>query len=499
MGKTNGHDRSPRQHRDTIDLLTYRQRWQVLAEMISEVVAIFDAEGVYRYMNPEAARRLGGVPENYIGRHLHEVLPGLRQDEGILSSIREVLATGRSKRHEAYLEVRGRRRWYRTDLHPLHEGQPEPQLVLAIAHDATPLREARERLEAKEQQYRELIQTIPVGITRVRYEGGKPHLEIVNPAVMRLLGVDRPQETADFSVDKLHARQEDYETLIRTLHEEGFIDGFECEMVARGHRFWISLTAHAKFDQQGGIEYVDSLVQDITQRKLAQDALRNAHARLLNAREEERRHLAGELHDSLGQRLVALQLGLRSLKNTVHGKDDAKRLAAALAVTGEECSEMIREVRHICHGLYPPALESMGLAGALKQLTRAASTTGLALEMRCSDQIQEKSLGRNVEIALFRIAQEAINNAVRHGGAELVEITLKRAGEELVMTVIDNGAGFEPEEASRRGLGLRLMQERVDAIGATLELSSCQGQSAVHVRVPWELTGGEEAAPRPEE
>ncbi len=486
MCDTNGREQSVRQHRDARDALAHRQRWQVLVERIDEVVVIFDADGVYQYLNRKAARRLGGVPEDFIGTRLQDVVLECRDHDAYVRNIRQVLTTGKPVRHEGYLLLQGRKCWYRTDLLPLHEGEDEPQRVIAIAHDATPLRQAREQLEAKEQRYRELVETIPVGITRVKYEDGVPRLEIVNPAVLRLLGVSDLDKAAEFNVDQLHTRHEDYETIIRALDEKGSIEGFECEMDADGRRFWISLTAHAKFDEQGNIEQIDSVVQDITQRKLAQDALRQAHSRLLNAREEERRHLAGELHDSLGQRLVALQLGLRSLKNTVQGEEDARRLAAALAVTGEECSEMIREVRYICHGLYPPALESMGLAGALTQLTLGLSGAGLTVDLQCSRQLREQRLHRNVEIALFRIAQEAINNAIRHGLARHVEMTLECTGGMLEMTVADDGRGFQPKEAARRGLGLRLMQERVDAIGATLDISSRQGRSALHIRVPEE-------------
>ena len=490
IGQTEGRTFSSGAEESPVESV-FRQRWQTLVEMIDEVVLILNGEGRYEFMNHQAAARLGGQPADFVGRHVGEMFPETADE--YLACVQQVLRTGQLLRHEGTLELQGRRRWYRTDLHPLYEGHDSPQLVLAVSHDITPLREALDELEARDRQYRELIETLPVGITRVNYNHGTPRLEIVNPAILKLLGVQRSEDAGDFLVRDLHADPADFLTIVETIRREGFIEDYECEMNAEGRRFWMSLTAHAEFNEDGSIEYIDSMVHDITPRKLAQIALQDAHARLLHAREEERRHLAGELHDSLGQRLVALQLGLRSLGKVLDDKDAPQRLAARLAVTHEECSDLIREVRYICHGLYPPALESMGLAGALWQLAHGIRAGELDIELDCDEQLERQRLSRNVEIALFRISQEAINNAIRHGRAGQVKLSLQCSGDRVVLEIVDDGRGFRLDETAGNGMGLRNMRERADAIGAALHLESQAGRSLVRVTVPLEIARQDEA------
>jgi len=214
--------------------------------------------------------------------------------------------------------------------------------------------------------------------------------------------------------------------------------------------------------------------------------------KLMTAREQERRHLASELHDSIGQSLVAMQLSIQKAVATA-GKtldDEQKSLCAAVA---GKCRELVREVRQICHGLYPPVLESLGLAPALEQLLDYYRSAGTQAGVYCRPRMREARFSPDTEIALFRVAQEAVNNAIRHGKAEHIDVELEEDKGRVVLSITDDGKGFDVEAAANNGLGLNTMRDRMQAVGGELDITSRKGETQVRVSVPAEPEGSEES------
>jgi len=220
---------------------------------------------------------------------------------------------------------------------------------------------------------------------------------------------------------------------------------------------------------------------DITDRKRAEEALRVAHRKLMTAREAERRRLARELHDSVSQSLFVLQLGIRAVLDECLDFDDPD-LAEAVAATSHQCDELIHEVRHISHGLYPPTLETIGLEAALREIVTEIQADP-ALTFECAIPEDAGRLSADVEIAMFRIAQEAVTNAIRHAGAKTIRIRLSYARGQAALSVTDNGSGFRPDQAVGVGLGLSSMSERAQAVGGQFQIASRKGRTCVRVRV----------------
>ena len=218
---------------------------------------------------------------------------------------------------------------------------------------------------------------------------------------------------------------------------------------------------------------------DITERNRAQKELAGVHQRLLEAREEERRRQARELHDSISQQLVALSLSFKRVLAESEVQPETPFSRALTELSGQ-CSDLIREVRAICHGLYPPTLESLGLAPALRQLA-VESYLEAKITVRCPGPLETARFAGRVEIELFRIAQEAVNNALRHGQCKNVEVYLDYTAGRLTLAVTDDGRGFEAASRSERGMGLSTMSERARAIGGELDISSRPGETRILV------------------
>jgi two-component system sensor histidine kinase UhpB len=211
--------------------------------------------------------------------------------------------------------------------------------------------------------------------------------------------------------------------------------------------------------------------------ELSQERLRALSRRLLEVQEEERGRLARDLHDDIGQALTALKIQLESL-----ARDGGESSARVL-----ECVETTRHtlarVRQLSLSLRPLQLDDLGLVAALRShLDRQASVGALTPHFDAAEAPQ--AIAPEIETACFRVAQEAINNVLRHAGAQNLWVRIFTAGGRLALSVRDDGRGFDLDSARRRGaagasLGLVGMEERTALAGGTLELRSAPGQGAV--------------------
>lgn len=207
--------------------------------------------------------------------------------------------------------------------------------------------------------------------------------------------------------------------------------------------------------------------------------LQQLSRRLLEVQERERRHLARELHDDIGQALTALKIQLESLALT----SGAGALRERLAESAETTRHALERVRLLSLSLRPPQLDDLGLVAALRShLDRQAAVGRLIPHFEAEDV--PRALPPVVETACFRIAQEAINNVLRHAAASNIWLRLFVAGEKLALSVRDDGRGFDPETALRgaaggASLGLASMEERATLAGGALQLRSAAGQGTV--------------------
>ena len=210
------------------------------------------------------------------------------------------------------------------------------------------------------------------------------------------------------------------------------------------------------------------------------DAIAQFTARA-RAIEEERERLARELHDSVTQAIYGVVLGTRSTLAMLRRDPDPGAAVAALGDVAAMAETALSEMRELLVELHPRSLLDEGLVGALRRLTAAAASRYRGVEVECALG-DEPDLPAATGEALYRIAQEALRNALRHGRPRRVTVSLRTSGGGLVLEVCDDGAGFDPTAACPGHLGLVSMRERAARIGARLELLSAAEQGTT-VRV----------------
>ena len=216
---------------------------------------------------------------------------------------------------------------------------------------------------------------------------------------------------------------------------------------------------------------------DLTERKRAdaERARTELLSRLVFAQEDERRRIAREMHDQFGEQLTALSRGIRMLKDACHGRADLTTQVEAL----EEIAQRLdRDVDHLVWELRPTALDDLGLRAALTNYVQDWSKrTGISVQLHTSG-LSDRRLPSEVDTALYRIAQEALTNVVKHSRSAHVEVILERRPDHVLLIIEDDGVGFESGNAASAGQGFGLlgMRERAALVGATLEIESAAGK-----------------------
>lgn len=201
--------------------------------------------------------------------------------------------------------------------------------------------------------------------------------------------------------------------------------------------------------------------------------------RALMAQESERRRLARELHDEVGQTLTGVVLQLEGLHRAAPGE-----LAEPVALLQETAREGVEEVREIVRGLRPQALDEFGLRSALISLA-AGVTERTGVHVRAWLAPDLPPLAREQDLALYRVAQEGLTNVARHANARAADVILERAGDRVVLRVRDDGRGIADGEATSQGVGLGGMRERALLIGGLLTLGRHEGGGTeVRLEVP---------------
>jgi signal transduction histidine kinase len=223
---------------------------------------------------------------------------------------------------------------------------------------------------------------------------------------------------------------------------------------------------------------------DVTDRVLAAEA----RARLASAQEEERRRLTRELHDTVGHRLTQLREDLRGL--------DACADPVHLARLRDITDHIADDTRRLAWELRPPALDELGLLPALRWLLESWSrSSGVAASLDAPG-LERERLEPPLEVAIFRVVQEALTNVLKHARARSVQVLLARSPSQLLVLVEDDGAGFGAALPAR-GMGLENMRARAALVGGALEIESAPGQGArVYLRVPLGEGGGSLTTPQ---
>ena len=204
---------------------------------------------------------------------------------------------------------------------------------------------------------------------------------------------------------------------------------------------------------------------------------RRLEAELLEIGDRERQRIGHDLHDGLGQKLTALEMKcFLLLEDLADVRVKRKRLQTQVRQIGRGLRSCTTMSRSLARGLAPVNLTSSGLMDALKHLAHSTQKTSGRIQCRFSCRVAGKLNGLPVAGHLYRIAQEAVNNALKHGQPRRIDISLARQQRTIRLQIKDDGCGFARAKTTRTGMGLEIMRHRAHVIGASLEINSKPGR-----------------------
>ena len=273
-----------------------------------------------------------------------------------------------------------------------------------------------------------------------------------------------------------------YQALLRLMKAAGS-DEFESRLGRQGKPRDVAMKVTTIDGEAGEASMLRWLLQDITESRQAIAARADLLRRLVTAQEDERRRVARELHDSVGQLMSALALAVASVR---HGEPLTSQTLSRLDVVQRVTDELGRTMHDLAVRLRPTALDDFGLKVALQSLINEWS-------QRTGVDVHFQSLGLDVirftsevETALYRVIQEALTNITKHAAARLVSVVVERHSGNAIVVVEDDGVGFDPDSLATNGrLGLLGMRERVTLVGGSLQIEAApQAGTLIRVCVP---------------
>jgi PAS domain S-box-containing protein len=465
------------------------EKYRILVERANDGIAIVQ-DTIIKYVNPSLAEAVGYTIGELIGTPFADYV---HPDD-----LRKVV--DRYKRRMAgeavtpiYEIAIGRKDGSKVDVEAnagiiTYQGKPAE---FVIVRDLTERKQAEQALADSEIKFRWLYEYAPSAYHLLTPSGV---ITDVNRRWCELLGYRREEALGkaifDFVVEgEREATKASFEK--KKQSRQPYIEGSERNFRTKDgavrtfktHDFFV-------LDEAQNITSVQTTIEDLTERKQAEEALRESRARLahlsrrlVEAQEEERRRIARELHDEVGQNLTALTISLDGVSQLALDGVMRGKIAEIQALT----KHLIAEVSALSVELRPRVLDDLGLIpGLLSLFSRFSTQTGVEIDFKHTG-IKRKRLAPELEISAYRIIQEALTNVVRHAGVKTASVRLQVEGDILYIQVQDEGKGFVLQQAmnAEDSMGLLSMIERAEQVGGHLTIEAAPGEGTIiNCRLP---------------
>ncbi|MBL7741803.1 MAG: PAS domain S-box protein [Chitinophagaceae bacterium] len=363
------------------------------------------------------------------------------------------------------------------------DAEGRPYRMIGSMLDISERKKAELALKESEYRLKTILDTDPECIKLMTPDA---RMMDINTSGLQMIEADSEEQVKGQSL--LTVVGEAYKDTARKMLEEAF-EGksglMEFEMIAlKGTRRWCEVSIVPFRNAAGDIIAALGVTRDMTKWKQAEEKLkksfeeiRRLSEHLQNVREDERLHVAREIHDELGQQLTVLKMDVSRLGKNLNVHND--KYAHDINEVLDAINTMVMTVRKISSELRPGLLDDLGLSATLEWYSQDFEKR-TAIRTNFITGINDENLPQKIKIGLFRIFQESLTNVARHAGAGKVDISLMQEGRQLVLLIEDNGKGFDPDTiAEKKTLGITGMKERALMIGGTYNIFSTPGKGAV--------------------
>jgi PAS domain S-box-containing protein len=425
--------------------------FRLFARHAPAAIAMFDRDMRYIVASNRWITDYNLAAENLVGRSHYDVFPEI-PERWKRAHRRGLAGVAQKMDEDRFDRADGTVQWERWEILPWHLASGDIGGIVIFSEDITERKRAEQRILELNKELENFFDHAPVGLLWVDPKG---RILRVNRAQLELLGWKR-EEVLGRRIVEFFADDGAQEALER-LAQKGVLQNEHA-------RFWhgsgsikeVRIAANGLWDE-GRLLYSRWFMRDVTRQM-------ELEREILTISEREQRRLGHDLHDDLCQQLGGIQFLSESLARELIA--EAPAAAPHARKIAESAQEAVDRTRELALGLSPVPLERTGLMEGLRVLARR---TGNIFRVQCRFRCGKPVLVRDHSLAihLYRIAQEAVSNAVKHGKAGRIEISLTAKGKNVRLAVTDNGNGIPEESAKNEGMGLRTMQYRADRIGGS--------------------------------
>lgn len=487
--------------RKRIEKLVNEQK-NLLDSILNSTTDMFflkDREGVTRAVNPAFCQYLNMREEEILGKTNYELFPR-EYAEKYTHDDNEVMEKGiRLVNDEEGSAPEGAKRWFRVLKNPVYGDDGEIWGVIVLLSDITERKNTEEALKKSESKYKDLLNQAPVMLHSIDKKG---RLLNVSDMWLDVMGYKRDEvlgrKSIEFITEK--SQREAVEKNLPNLFRTGIAKNVPNQFIRKnGEVMDVLVSARCEYDDRGEVLRTFAAITDITELRKAEEALiahqeklRKLTSEMAFSEERQRRAIARELHDQVGQNLSTAKLRLLQLKK-LDGDDKFRDIIEEVTGTIDRA---IQDTRSLTFELSPPVLYELGLEEALEWLAdEMEEKHGVRFTVLRN---QEKiDLDENMQIILFQVARELVVNVIKHASAREARLSLSLNDSNIVLEVWDDGRGFSSEligevGTEEMGFGIFNIRERISLLGGTMNIKSTGGISTtVTVTIPHSQTVSE--------
>jgi PAS domain S-box-containing protein len=452
-----------------------------ILECISQSVIVIDLKGVVMFWNKASEDIFGYSREEMLGRPLSYIYPSIAQEK-FEQDLQKLKKGKRIKEQWRSITKDGSIVWIDVQTNPLTDDKGDPVAFIASAYNIQNLKNVEKKLVESKARANAILEATVDGIFTLDEEG---YIQDCNAAATEIFGYSKSDLiNKNFETLILFPLKEKESSLLCFFEKNGLIDNNEDsykEMLGRRKdKTLFPLELSMREVKKTGDRLFTVIINDITER-------RQLEQEILRISEKERKRMGQDLHDGLGQMLTGIGLISQNLAN----KLEAKGIEEASEVV--EISNLVKKAdkyaKSLVHGMVHIDIEERGLKKALIQLSEQARKF---FNINCCAKADDdlKITDAMTSLNLYRIAQEAISNAVKHGKADNIEIKLSANDDSLTLSVTDDGLGFSATQKSKNGdskstgMGLSIMKYRADIMSGTLNVTEQQNKTHLTCTIP---------------
>jgi PAS domain S-box-containing protein len=475
------------QHQTELALRESEEKYRQLFEHESDAVMVFDAETMrFEDANLATLALFGYTKEEFLGLTVENISAEKEKTKAAVQSIKDGDPGSVHVPLRYFTKKDGT--VFPGEIYTGKFISAGRQKIIEAVRDITESVRFQEALQMSERRFRHLFNSVPIGLYRTT-PGGE--ILDANPALLGILGYPDLDSLLQANTIQIYLNPNDRIQLQHRLEQDGFVHDFTVQMRRYdGRIIWVAINVRIIRDNDLQKTYYDGAMLDISDRKLAEEHIHSLSQQLMKAHEDERQMISRELHDRVAQELSSLKIASDSLLD--NQPSVSAEIRQKIAQFSSILDGTITSVRDLSYDLRPPGLDDMGLGPALSMYCDDFSEkSGVQVDFT-SAGIDNFTLDPDIQIHIYRLIQEGLNNIRKHADASRAVVKLVGSFPNIILRIKDNGKGFDVAERarssdSRKRMGLRSMAERVNLLNGrmTVESRPMQG-TKIDIKFPYQ-------------